>query len=204
MNILNTVALVVLCSVSLNAAVPVCVLGGPTAVNPKRQLAEGETFATTDRPLVVNLTFRPTKEHPEQVGECVLPSGSKVATKNGFLVWVAACGNDEVGRNIPVGPQPTPTPTSPVTVALSGIPNNITVNVDGSLAVHVDGEIKVVHSGDVAVNNRFTPKSEGEGGSFPWKKTFLWTGAIVGGVSATYWATHRPHHGPGARTGPAF
>lgn len=44
----------------------------------------------------------------------------------------------------------------------------------------------------------------GEGGSFPWKKALLWTGAIVGGTYATYWATHRPHHGPGARTGPAF
>jgi len=86
------------------AAVPVCVLGGPTAMDTNRQLAEGETFVLTDRPLVVNLQFRPTKEHPEQVGECMLPSKSKVAEKNGILQWVAACGNNEVNRSIFVVP----------------------------------------------------------------------------------------------------
>jgi hypothetical protein len=83
---------------------PVCQLGGPTAMNPDRQLAEGETFVITDRPLVVNLRFRPTKEHPERVGECMLPAGSKVAQKNDILQWVVKCGNDEVNRNIFVVP----------------------------------------------------------------------------------------------------
>ncbi len=99
----------ILCT-PLSAVVPVCHLGGPTAMNPHRQLAEGETFATTDRPLVVNLRFKPTKEHPEQVGECMLPAGTAVAQKDGVLQWVLECGNDEVNRNIPVGPKPTPTP----------------------------------------------------------------------------------------------
>ena len=87
---------------------PVCQLGGPTAMNPNRQLAEGESFVFTNRPLVVNLRFRTTREHPERVGECMLPSGSKVAQKNGILLWVSKCGNDEVNQNITVGPLPTP------------------------------------------------------------------------------------------------
>jgi hypothetical protein len=65
-----------------------------------RQLAEGETFVNTDRPLVVNLQFKPTAKHPEQVGECMLPRGTKVAQKSGILQWVAECGNDEVNKNI--------------------------------------------------------------------------------------------------------
>lgn len=97
------VALVIL-GMPLNAAVPVCVLGGPTAMDTNRQLAEGETMMVTDRPLVVNLRFNPTKEHPEQVGECMLPSKSKVAVKNGILQWVEECGNDEVNKNIFVLP----------------------------------------------------------------------------------------------------
>ncbi len=91
----------------LEAQVPKCVLGGPTAMDPNRQLAEGESFVLTTRPLVVNLRFRPTQAHPERVGECMLPSGEKVAVKNGILQWVAKCGNDEVNKNvvvIPIGP----------------------------------------------------------------------------------------------------
>ena len=87
-----------------SAAVPPCVLGGPTAMNTNRQLAEGEVFVKTDRPLVVNLRFRSTAEHPEQVGECMLPTGEEVAVKNGILQWVRKCGNDEVNRNIFVVP----------------------------------------------------------------------------------------------------
>lgn len=94
------VVLVTFVSFPLHATVPVCVLGGATAMDTNRQLAEGETFVKTDRPLVVNLRFRPTKERPEQVGECMLPSGTVVAVKNGILQWVKACGNDEVNRNV--------------------------------------------------------------------------------------------------------
>jgi len=91
-------------SAPVSAAIPVCVLGGPTAMDTNRQLDEGETFVKTDRPLVVNLQFRPTKEHPEQVGECMLPSGNTVAVKNNILQWVKKCGNDEVNKNIFVIP----------------------------------------------------------------------------------------------------
>ncbi|MFZ3011559.1 MAG: hypothetical protein WA060_00990 [Minisyncoccia bacterium] len=92
-------------SLPLMGAEPTCVLGGPTAMDTNRQLAEGETFVKTDRPLVVNLRFRPTKARPEQVGECMLPSRSEVAVdKNGILLWVKECGNDEVNRNIFVTP----------------------------------------------------------------------------------------------------
>jgi len=55
---------------------------------------------------VVNLQFKPTKRHPEQVGECMLPSGATVAQKDGILQWVKVCGNDEVNKNIVVGPVP--------------------------------------------------------------------------------------------------
>src|ERR1035437_9031136 len=84
------------------AAVPTCVLGGPTAVDIHRQLGPGETFILTDRPLVVHLEFQPTRQFPERVGACMLLSGSKVAQKNGILQWVASCGNNEVNRNIRV------------------------------------------------------------------------------------------------------
>ena len=87
-----------------SAQVPICRLGGPTAMDTRRQLGDGETFVITDRPLVVNLRSKPTAEHPEQVGECMLPKGTKVAQKNGILQWVAECGNDEVNKNIPVAP----------------------------------------------------------------------------------------------------
>jgi len=90
------------------ASLPVCSLGGPTAVNPDRQLADDETFVVTDRDLVVNLRFRPTKEFPLRAGECILPAGKEVAVRNGFLVWVRECGNDELNQNIPIGPPPTP------------------------------------------------------------------------------------------------
>jgi hypothetical protein len=106
--------LIILCA-PLNASLPVCRLGGPTAMDTNRKLAEGETFVKTDRPLVVNLRFKPTTEHPEQVGECMLPSGTEVAEKNGILKWVKACGNDEVNQNILVAPVPTPTPAPTVT-----------------------------------------------------------------------------------------
>jgi len=82
------------------AVIPVCHLGGPTAMNTARELADGETFVITDRPLVVNLQFRSTAAHPEKVGECMLPSGTKVAVKDGILQWVAECGNNEVNKNI--------------------------------------------------------------------------------------------------------
>lgn len=98
------VVLVAITSTPVNAAVPACELGGGTAMDTNRQLTEGETFVKTDRPLVVNLRFRPTKARPEQVGECMLPSGSEVAVKNGILQWVKACGNDEVNKNIFVFP----------------------------------------------------------------------------------------------------
>lgn len=87
-----------------SAAVPTCVLGGPTAMDTNRQLAEGESFVLTNRPLVVNLQFRPTKKHPERVGECMLLTGTEVAVKNGILQWVRKCGNDEVNRNVFVIP----------------------------------------------------------------------------------------------------
>lgn len=130
------------------AAVPTCQLGGPTAVNPNRQLAEGETFVTTDRALVVNLAFKPTKEFPDRVGECVLPKGTEVAVKNGILVWVKACGNDEVNRNIPVGPTqgpapaqvatPTPAPTKPLAEAAKEH-----VERDGDKPINVSVEVPV-------------------------------------------------------------
>lgn len=97
-------ALLVNLSMPAFGAVPICVLGGPTAMDTSRQLAEGESFAVTDRPLVVNLQFWPTKDHPEQVGECMLPSHSEVAVKNGIMQWAKLCGNDEVNRNVFVTP----------------------------------------------------------------------------------------------------
>lgn len=99
-----TVLMVLLPCAPAVAEVPTCVLGGPTAMDTNRQLAEGETFVLTDRPLVVNLQFRSTKQHPERVGECMLPSGTEVAIKNGILQWVKACGNNEVNQNIFVIP----------------------------------------------------------------------------------------------------
>lgn len=110
--------LITFTSMPLMGAVPVCQLGGPTAMDTNRQLADGERFVLTDRPLVVNLQFRPTKERPEQVGECVLPSHSEVAVdKNGILLWVKECGNNEVNRNIFVTPfnlQGIPGPAGPM------------------------------------------------------------------------------------------
>lgn len=88
-----------------SAAVPNCVLGGPTAMDTNRQLVEGEVFEKTTGPLVVNLRFKPTAQHPEHVGECMLPSGTEVATKNGLLMWVRSCGNDEVNHNVVVNPK---------------------------------------------------------------------------------------------------
>lgn len=110
--------LITFTSVPAFGAVPVCRLGGPTAMDTNRQLGEGERFVLTDRPLIVNLQFRPTKEHPEQVGECMLPSRSEVAVdKNGILLWVKECGNNEVNRNIFVTPfnlQGIPGPAGPM------------------------------------------------------------------------------------------
>ena len=112
-------ALLAITSSPAFGAVPICVLGGPTAVNPNRQLGPGESFVITDRPLVVNLQFKPTKEHPEQVGECMLPAGSKVAEKDGIMIWAATCGNDEVNRNIVVTTdvKPALAPPTPQTPA---------------------------------------------------------------------------------------
>ena len=87
-----------------SATVKPCVLGGPTAMDPTRELAEGEVFVKTNRPLVVNLRFKPTEARPEQVGECLLLAGSEVAVKGGILQWVKLCGNDEVNKNIFVFP----------------------------------------------------------------------------------------------------
>ena len=101
---LVTSLFLILLAIPTFAAVKPCVLGGPTAMDTNRQLAEGEVFVKTDRPLVVNLRFKPTTEHPEQVGECMLSTGEEVAVKNGILQWVRKCGNDEVNRNIFVIP----------------------------------------------------------------------------------------------------
>ena len=93
------------------AATPPCILGGPTAVNLKRELAEGEHFAKTDRITTPRLKSRvldkagkPTDKFT--AGNCVLPEGTEVAAddKTGMMLWVKSCGNDEVNRNIPVSP----------------------------------------------------------------------------------------------------
>jgi len=73
-------------------------------MDPNRQLADGEVFVLTNDPLVVNLRFRPTTEHPQRVGECMLLAGTEVATKDGILVWVKECGNEEVNHNVVVDP----------------------------------------------------------------------------------------------------
>lgn len=84
------------------AQLPVCRLAGETAMDVNRQLAEGEAFEQTDRPLVVHLQFKPTKKYPERVGACMLPSNTTVAVKDGIIQWVRECGNNEVNRNIPI------------------------------------------------------------------------------------------------------
>ncbi len=166
------------------AAVPLCELGGPTAVNPNRQLADGETFVVTDRPLVVNLRFRPTKAKPEQVGECLLPSGSKVAQKDGYLMWVAECGNDEVNQNIRVGP----------TILAQGLQGVQGLKGDPGPPGAVGPQGPIGPQGSQGRN--FEP--EGEGGiDVPWKKIFLGA-AIVGGTilgikCATDWCRGDDH-----------
>lgn len=92
--------LIFITGLSAQAQLPICRLGGPTAMNPNRQLAEGETFMQTKGPLAVHLRFKPTKKHPEQIGFCMLPSNTTVAVKNGKIQWVKECGNDEVNKNI--------------------------------------------------------------------------------------------------------
>jgi len=167
------------------ASLPVCSLGGPTAVNPDRQLADDETFVVTDRDLVVNLRFRPTKEFPLRAGECILPAGKEVAVKNGRLIWVKECGNDELNQNILVGP------LRDYVRGLQGVKGD--PGKDG-----LDG--KDGRDGENATSCCENNKEEKNGPSWT-KRIFIATGgvAVVG-----YLAYNKfKNKGPGVTTGPA-
>jgi hypothetical protein len=159
---------------------PVCELGGGTAMNKNRQLAKGESFVLTDRPLIVNLRFKPTKERPEKVGECMLPTNSKVAQKDGILQWVAECGNDEVNRNIPV---------SPISYQVVG-PRGFDGPMGPQGAPGLKGDTGMQGAiGTPGQNAKELVLEKPKDKSFPWKKTLLILGGatIIGGAAYAKW-----------------
>jgi len=77
---------------------------------------------------------------------------------------------------------PAQAPLSIQQLMVSGIPDNIAVNVSGGATIAHGGEIRIVHSGEVAIRN-----IQPERGGFPWKKALIIGAAGSAAAYAAYY-----------------
>jgi hypothetical protein len=148
-----------------------------------------------------------TGGHSESI--CVLPAGQVIAyPPNGGNPIVVLCKN-EITRGRPEGteiPRNQLYPYVTAALAVSGIPTDISISVDGTVNVNVhhDGELKLIQSGQFDWQPYMAPKPKhGHHG------LIIAVAVVAGTAVAIVFATHG--HGksssgtpPGGVTGPTF